>query len=389
MSEWDVGRAIEIYYADDRRPDEQRPEHRPPSGRDDPPTAANGTPPTTVFGRVMSVVRRVASGRPAATGRDAARRFLLDLEPRLTTRPGRQLHRAFVPGAYKRAAQTAMRGSKSLLVYIHSPLHQDTDQFCREVFGCREVSTFVQQHFVLWGADISSADGHVLSEALRVTRYPFLALLVCRPGGREEVVDRLQGETDPTIVVARLRATVDHRREQMEALRRQDELRREERRLRHEQDREFEESLEADRRKAEAARLEREREEAEALRARDQAEREARLAEEKRLDAQRSTDRKRARLGDEPPSGGSSKTARVRVQLPNGAKVDRRFLATHTVQHLRDFIDLYLQDNNLPITDYSLATNYPRRVLSDDVLDHTLDRAELNNKVVYVQDLEA
>lgn len=387
MSEWDLSRAIEIYYSSTDHQYQQSEED------DSSERASERVVPTTGFvGRCFGALRKFATSQPGATGVEAARQLSLELEEKLPSRgPGARLRRAFVVQTYKNAAATATRNSKCLLVYLHSPLHQDTDKFCAEVLGSEAVLACVQRHFVVWGAQLSSADGVILSEALRVSHYPFLAVLSTRPDGADVLIDKIQGELDPVVVAERLSRAAEYVEESLEERRRQENIRREDRRLRNEQDREFEESLENDRRKAEAERLEAERLEAEKRRALDEARLAREREEERLLERQRVVERKRARLGDEPESSSTSKkTARIRIQLPNGVKADRRFIVEeHTVQHLRDWVDVYLEDNQVDIEEYALATNYPRRVLTDDILDQTLQQAELGNKVLYVQDINA
>ena len=99
--------------------------------------------------------------------------------------------------------------------------------------------------------------------------------------------------------------------------------------MRTEQDRDYQEGLERDRLRE--AQRQAEREEAER---RARAEREAR--EQAELEAAQAESLRRARLGTEPPPG--SGVARVRVQFPDGARVDRRFLLTDQVALLRDFV---------------------------------------------------
>ena len=96
---------------------------------------------------------------------------------------------------------------------------------------------------------------------------------------------------------------------------------------------------------------------------------------------------RRARLGTEPPPG--SGVARVRVQFPDGARVDRRFLLTDQVALLRDFVDCHRQDAGLPPMNYGLATHYPMRELDGELLERTVAEAHLNGEVVYVHDLDA
>ena len=156
-------------------------------------------------------------------------------------------------------------------------------------------------------------------------------------------------------------------------MRRQQQLRRDETRLRSEQDRDYEEALEADRKRESEA-----RERAETLEAIQLAEEAERAdAERKEREAQASLAselaRKRDRLAVEPATGADS--ARLRIQLPNGAKVDRRFHKTDTVQLVKDFVDLHIHDNDLDIHSFALATHYPREEFQGDDLEKTIDAA--------------
>jgi hypothetical protein len=75
-----------------------------------------------------------------------------------------------------------------------------------------------------------------------------------------------------------------------------------------------------------------------------------------------------------------------RIMLPNGSKIDRKFLASGTIEAVRDFIDVHLGDNGIPIETYSLSTNYPKRTFENDSI--TLTDAGLHpQSVLYVQDL--
>ena len=107
------------------------------------------------------------------------------------TRPWRRARDARAP-RYRQAAASAAAQSKLLLIYLHSALHEDAAAFCRDALATPDVERFCRSRFVLWGADVESADGHALADALRATRFPFLALVVCRPDG-EEVLERLCG----------------------------------------------------------------------------------------------------------------------------------------------------------------------------------------------------
>jgi hypothetical protein len=145
--------------------------------------------------------------------------------------------------------------------------------------------------------------------------------------------------------------------------------------------------LEADRRRESEARAEADRQAALEQQARTQAlqdEERARLEKTQREDLLRT---KRSRLPPEPLP--SSPALKLRLQFPTGAKVDRRFSPTDTVQALRDYIDVYVAEAGLegPIN-YALSANFPKRSLGDG--HATLQDAALHSAdTIYITDLDA
>ncbi|CAN0512215.1 unnamed protein product, partial [Laminaria digitata] len=96
----------------------------------------------------------------------------------------------------------------------------------------------------------------------------------------------------------------------------------------------------------------------------------------------------RRRVRDEPPAGGNA--ARIRLQLPNGSKVDRRFAGDGTVGEIRGFVTLHLQDNGIPITNFSMSTNFPRRTYSPEDDGLSAQEAGLHpTGMLFVHDLDA
>ncbi|CAN0044300.1 unnamed protein product [Phaeothamnion confervicola] len=76
--------------------------------------------------------------------------------------------------------------------------------------------------------------------------------------------------------------------------------------------------------------------------------------------------------------------------MPSGAKIDRRFVRSHPVGALRDFVSLHLADNAPAIERFSLSTNYPRRELEEENDAVTLEEAGLHPQVLlFVHDLDA
>jgi hypothetical protein len=113
-------------------------------------------------------------------------------------------HPAWVAANWRDAATTAHRAFKFLLVYLHSPEHEDTDAFAREVLCCPEVVAYVDEHFVAWGGSIRAPDAFSLSGRLNVSTYPCIALLAFS-GSRTKLVAAAQGALRPRQLLAMLR----------------------------------------------------------------------------------------------------------------------------------------------------------------------------------------
>lgn len=152
-------------------------------------------------------------------------------------------------------------------------------------------------------------------------------------------------------------------------------------RLRDEQDWAYRESLQADRKRAEAAECAaREAEEAEAACTQAKQEEEAREREAaERLERQLSS--KAAALPPEPPANDPG-TVRVAVRLPGGGRHSRLFRTTDYLRSVFDFVDVEnggAGEAPLPGS-YHLVMQYPRRVFEPGCSDVTLGHAGLVHK---------
>ena len=72
-------------------------------------------------------------------------------------------------------------------------------------------------------------------------------------------------------------------------------------------------------------------------------------------------------------------------------QVDRRFHQDGTVREIRDFVTLYLEDNDITIKNFSMSTNFPRRTFKQgDDDDISVTEAGLHpTAMLFVQDLDA
>jgi len=283
--------------------------------------------------------------------------------------------------------------SPLLLVYVHSPLHRDAGKFASETLCNHSVARYLSEESLLrcFGASVHSADGVYVSNLLGVGSFPYVALLQVKGGSggnldnvSMELLIKMEGpallQLRPRQFLAYIETCVTAHRNvlaEAEARRLQ---REEEARLREEQDREYRETLEADRRREAARREEEER----------VAEEERRRAEEE-LETERAKSNKiedaLAAVGEEPPHR-PGETARIRLTLPSGRKVDRRFHKVDTVGTVRAFLIIHFHENDIPIENFSLSTSYPKKTYEDDSLSLE-DGGLCPQAVLMVQDLDA
>jgi len=312
----------------------------------------------------------------------------------------------FEASSYASAVASAHRNHKLLMVYLHSPHHPNARHFVRDCLGDARVLNFLNSadsNLMCWGGSIHAADGASVVQGLKVCQFPFVALLSCQRGVRTaEVLFRMEGlgsrsHADANLArraaltsneipfhatdfLAVLSAHVLHYQTIIEEANARRRLREEEAALRAEQDREFQETLAADRRREEE-RLEQERLERERI---VEEEEKARLEEAQR---QSMLDQARQLVPEEPQTG-TPGVARLRLFLPSGSRVDRRFQATDRIAVIRAFIQIYFHEKEIAIQNFELASNYPKKILDDD--DASIEEAlGALQAVIMVRDLDA
>lgn len=168
---------------------------------------------------------------------------------------------------------------------------------------------------------------------------------------------------------------------------------REGRSLRWEQDRAYEESLAADRAKAqslaaaaraqeeeERRRQEEERRRQEAVEAEQAA---VRAAEEALAAALR---QKAAALPAEPGASDPGAVT-LMVRLPDGSRQSRRFAKSTPLQRVFDFVDVQCAGKAARPGSYSLVTQFPRRVLQPEGGRQTLEQAGLTSDTALLMEL--
>lgn len=290
----------------------------------------------------------------------------------------------FSEGGFDEVMREGQRRNCPVMVYLHSDLHGDTEDFLRGTLCTQEVCEAVQGvGYLSWVGRVHEKVGWEASLKLEAHAFPFLAVFMPQegPAGVRSVrVWAMEGGPlpTPTVLGGELRKWGSAARGVLEvaaATRAGAAAARNwERELRVTQEREYAEAEAAD-----AAR-ERERREAGAAAqaaqvaaaqaeaaAEEEAELETALKLSLRSDVEEEVEKARKRLaasGPEPETGGGEVTA-VRFTLPGGkTRLQRNFLKSHPVSLLVDYLvvtSVELGEALDPGT-FDLSTTAPRAV---------------------------
>ena len=153
---------------------------------------------------LFNPLKIVFFARPAMLNPEAdTRRFVNEFNAKY----GYQ-HPTFQLSSYQTAVVQAFRQHKMLLVYIHSPLHEDTGVFCENALCSQNVTRYIDENTVFWSGSVWDPEAYSLSTQLKASTFPFLALLVCQSERVVQVIDRIQGITEEEPFLERLTSVV-------------------------------------------------------------------------------------------------------------------------------------------------------------------------------------
>ena len=293
----------------------------------------------------------------------------------------------FFDGSYRRAVAAAFRSSKMLLVYLHSSLHDDAEKYVNDILGNESLKELVGSNMVAWVGQVHDVEAYNLSNQLSITTYPSLSLLICNSDNVVQPFDKLEGYMEVNTIIERLRLAIGVQSASMMRHRQEQTQRQADSMLREQQDREYQESIEAARQARETAQKQAE----EAQKAAEEEERKLQLELEKVMNDKLVKDQKiqiiRSRLTVEPAKGAEG-VANLRFQLPSGSKIMRRFHKDQTVQAILDFLSIHFEDNNIEIVNFAVSTSFPKIDLDDET--QTLDAVGVYpSAALMVRDLDA
>jgi len=294
-------------------------------------------------------------------------------------------HPIFYRGTYYQAVNDAKQDLKFLLIYLHGEDHQDTDEFCSTVLSNPEVVNFVNTSFLFWGCSVNSPEGYRVSQALRENTYPFLAIIVLREN-RMTVVARLEGPTEPTVLMRRLELIMSDNEASLIAVRHDRHERSVTQTIRQQQDEAYQESLRADQEKEK-----KKREEQELKALKEMEERNKIIEEQKRKEE---IQRRKIELLDEmpqePPDDGPN-TIRLMIKLPTGTRLERRFERDQSLKFLYYFVFCHADSPD----SFQVVTNFPRKNVPCEPTESCPEPPTFEefgfgrSEMLFVQDLEA
>ncbi|XP_072762719.1 FAS-associated factor 1 isoform X4 [Anoplolepis gracilipes] len=281
-------------------------------------------------------------------------------------------HPEFFAGTFEDALKESClkpaKERKLLAVYLHHDNSVLANVFCTQLLGFETVLQLLSANFIVWGWDItyeSNKDrflysvtqtlgtvGSLAVSSIDVDTLPVL-MIIMRSRSNTEIFTIVHGNVGVNELLTNLVQAVDIFQEQRRADIGVEEERQARERVKQEQDRAYQESLAADRAKEEAKQMQEELEK----KKKEQAENE-RLAEEARKEAHRQA--VESSLPPEPQQGAGDGVMKVRVRLPAGKFLERKFQPDTPLQTLFNFLIV----EGYPTEEYKLLSSWPRRDVS-------------------------
>ncbi|KAJ1496372.1 thioredoxin-like protein [Baffinella frigidus] len=270
-------------------------------------------------------------------------------------------------GTFREAVDFAKREFKFLVVYIHSPYHQDTPEFVTDVVCTEVMKDFVDDTFVFWMGSVLNPEAYNVSALLRASGYPFVAVITTTIDNHTTVCDAHEGLVGREELMNWLLNIVETQGPQLVVQRAEAEGRVMDRRIREEQDQAFEDSLLQDQIREREMREKEERDRIAAADAAVIAQEEARRVAEEEGQRVAEEDRRMAqvaacaRMFDVPEPQGPD-TVLIAFRLPQGERKQRRFNGADPVQRLYDYVKAF---GDLEFEHFEVCTNLPKVVYAD------------------------
>lgn len=294
-------------------------------------------------------------------------------------------HPVFYQGSLEEALREAChkpaKDRKLLAIYLHHDDSVLTNVFCDQLLRCESVMQTLIQSFILFGWDlthesnknlflssISACVGVSASITVRnipVDRLPAI-IIIAKSRSTCEVLSVINGNVGVDDLLSRLMETVEMYSEHVHVEVREENERAAREAVKYEQDMAYQETLEADMAK-EAAKKQKEIAVA--------AERQRVESEKVQEDARRESIRFEAEkaLPPEPDSTITENITKIRIRIPSGEFLERKFYGDCILQSLLNFVT----SKGFLIDEYKIIASWPRRDLTTLSPKETLKNLKL------------
>ncbi|KAJ6240127.1 fas-associated protein [Anaeramoeba flamelloides] len=256
-------------------------------------------------------------------------------------------HVEFLKDTTLRSAYETAKADEKMLIVVLLDQSYRSEEFAQDVLLDEKITKIIGEDFLVWGIDRHDDRGwHFASKySGEITEYPLIVVFSTKPKFPKTILDRIQGEVNLQTFCERISNVSETIKIQLENIK-NDQM------INKEIDQEFEDVLKQDQEKLLKEKIKQK-----------QIEEEKRKQEEKEkkelLKKQQEIERKRKELPDEPDST-EKNIIMLRVKLPNGNILKRKFLTNWKIRYLYHFVDLN-SEGLLDADQYHFATNFPKK----------------------------
>ncbi|KAJ0804474.1 putative UBX domain, Ubiquitin-like domain superfamily, Thioredoxin-like superfamily [Helianthus annuus] len=249
-------------------------------------------------------------------------------------------HPFFYACRFVEVLKMAQDEHKFVFLYLHSPDHPFTPPFCKDTLCAEVVVQFLDANFMSWGGVANVGEGMHLAAAVQPTTFPFCAIVARGSDDSLVVVQKMEGPVTPEELVETLQTTLEEQGLAFDNARvDKEEKRRDDIRLRQEQDAAYSASLQADQEKA--------------------------LIRKKKPQHQDN-------------ANPNTQDVQILIRFPNGERKQRVFSLKDKIEAIFKFI------NSLGLPEvgknYRLVSSFPRKVYGVDQMQMSLKDAEFGTE---------
>lgn len=278
------------------------------------------------------------------------------------------------------AAPPGSSARKPMFVYLHHDKSVLSNVFCSQLLCQESVVAYLTSNYVTWAWDLTlhehrlkllkmveqsfGAAAKTSVDTIRADYLPVI-LLAYKERGSVAIRNIIQGNTNLDALMTSLITTVDEHNKVLER-----ELQDEKERIFRgnmiaEQNRAYEESLQADREKERKKQEQKQEEEME------------RITQEAEREVMSQS------VPEEPPEDSEEKTCTLKIRFPGGNVEQRRFLASNLLQDVVNFVG----SKNFMVSQYKILTSFPRKDLTEQDFGLSLEHLKLcPQETVFVEE---